>query len=207
MVTVYESTYNWESYLHYGKRQFTRRKEIIYSQGSTGEGFYYLHKGLVRIITETAAGKERTLNIVLPNQLLGVQVLDQKTHFTTAIAVKDSVLFHFSCLEFKNLITLHPEIFKLFSRTVIHKMRILLDDINLNALTSEQKIALLLHTVCDEFKSYEIPLYQQDIANCTGLTRITVYKVLKQWQDNGIIKIQDRKHFILKPDFLRNLVK
>lgn len=206
MVTVYETAYNWESYLKYGTRKFFKAKQTIYSQGNCGGEFYFLHKGLVRIATETATGKERILNIVVPNQLLGVQALDQNTHFTTAIAVKDSILYHFSCEEFNKLITVHPELFRLFSRTVIHKMKILLDRINLNALTSEQKIALLLQNVCDEFKNYEVPLYQQDLASCTGLTRITVYKILKQWQEQGVIEILNRKYYIKKPDFLRNLV-
>lgn len=206
MVTVYEEVFHWENYLQYGTRQFFRKKECIYKQGEYGEGFYYLHKGLVRIVTESAAGKENMLNIVIPNQLLGVQSLDQKTHFTSAIAVKDSVVYHFSADEFRQLMITHSELFKLFSKSVIHKMKILLDRINLNALTSEQKLAVLLHNICDKFKNYEIPISQQDLACCTGLTRITVYKVLKQWQEAGIIEIDKRKYFIKKPDFLRNLV-
>ncbi|RID88122.1 Crp/Fnr family transcriptional regulator [Mesobacillus zeae] len=187
-------------------RRFFRKNESIYSQGTCGEGFYYLNKGLVRIVTKTASGKERMLNIVIPHQLMGVQSLDQKTHFTTAIVVKDSVVYHFPANEFRKLMVAHPELFKLFSKSVIHKMKILLDRINLNALTSEQKLALLLHNICDEFQNYEIPLCQHDLASCTGLTRITVYKVLKQWQEAGILEVQKRKYYIKKPDFLRNLV-
>jgi CRP-like cAMP-binding protein len=206
MATVYENAYNWEAYLKFGTRQFFKRKQIIYTQGTPGDGFYFLYKGLVRIVTSTATGKERMLNIVVPNQLLGVQAMDKKTHFTTSIAVRDSVVYHFSCEEFNKLITEHPELFKLFSRTVIHKMQILLDGINLNALSSEQKIASLLLNICDEFKNYEVPLYQQDLASCTGLTRITVYKTLKQWKEDNIIEIKNRKYYIKKPDLLKNLV-
>lgn len=207
MATFYDNVFDWEDYLKFGTRQFFKRKQYIYKQWTNGDGFYFLHKGLVRIVTETVTGKERMLNIVIPNQLLGVQALDQRTHFTTAIAVKDSVVYHFSCEEFKKLLTVHPELFRLFSQTVIHKMKILLDEINLNALTSEQKIALLLQNICDEYKNYEVPLYQQDLASCTGLTRITVYKVLKQWQEDGIIEIVNRKYHIKKPEFLCKLVK
>ncbi|OAT83891.1 transcriptional regulator [Bacillus sp. MKU004] len=206
MATVYEEIFHWEDYLKYGTRQFFRKKECIYRQGNQGEGFYYLQKGLIRIVTETASGKENMLNIVIPNQLLGVQSLDHQTHFTTAIAVKNSVVYHFSSDEFRKLMILHPELFKLFSKSVIHKMKILLDRINLNALTSEQKLAVLIHNICDEFKNFEIPISQQDLACCTGLTRVTVYKVLKQWREAGIIGVDKRKYYIKKPDSLRNLV-
>ncbi|WP_223589298.1 Crp/Fnr family transcriptional regulator [Neobacillus bataviensis] len=206
MATLYEHVFDWDSYLQFGTRQFFKRKEAIYSQGTCGDGFYFLKKGLVRIVSVNASGKERILNIVIPNQLIGVQSLDQRQHFTSAIAVKDSVVYHFPCETFKALLKEHPKLVPLFSRTVIHKMKILLDRINLDTLTSEQKIALLLHNICYEFKNYEIPISQQDIAGCTGLTRITVYKVLKQWQEDGIIEIMKRKYYIKKPDFLRNLV-
>lgn len=207
MATLYEHVFDWDSYLTFGTRQFVKRNQAIYSQGTCGDGFYYLEKGLVRIVSMNATGKERILNIVIPNQLLGVQSLDQRQHFTTAIAVKDSVVYHFSCDTFKALLKEHPKLVPLFSRTVIHKMKILLDRINLDTLTSEQKIALLLHNICYEFKNYEVPISQQDIASCTGLTRITVYKVLKQWQEDGIIAIMNRTYYVKKPDFLRNLVK
>ncbi|WP_066365316.1 Crp/Fnr family transcriptional regulator [Neobacillus fumarioli] len=207
MVTLYEHVFNWDAYLGFGSRQFFKRKQCIYAQGTIGDGFYFLHQGLVRIVSTNAAGKERMLNIVIPNQLLGVQSMDKKQHFTTAIAVTDSIVYHFPCDKFKELIKAHPELLKLFSRTVIHKMRILLDRINLDTLTSEQKIAFLLYNVCYEFKNFEVPINQHDIASCTGLTRITVYKVLKQWQENGIVEIMNKKYFIKKPDFLRNLVK
>ncbi len=207
MATLFETAYNWEPYLNLGTRQFVKAKSVIYEQGSIGDGFYYLHKGLVRIVTATAKGKDRILNIVVPGQSLGVQIMDQRAHFTTAQAVKDSVLYFFPCDQFKELIAKHPELRVVFAQTVIHKMRILLEGINLNALTSEQQIAVLLLNIFDDFKNHEVPLTQQDLANSTGLTRITVYKILKQWKKEGIIEIQDRKFQILMPQLLRNLVK
>ncbi|RXT13473.1 Crp/Fnr family transcriptional regulator [Ammoniphilus sp. CFH 90114] len=207
MATVFETVYNWEPYLKFGTRQFIKKKTEIYSQGSIGDGFYYLHKGLVRIVTSTAKGKERILNIVVPGQLLGVQSMDNRAHFTTAITVKDSVLYYFPCDPFKDLIKEHPALRNVFTQTVIHKMKILLDGINLNSLSSEQQIAVLLLNICDDFKNYEVPLSQQDLANCTGLTRITVYKILKDWKDHKIIQVQNRSFVINRPDLLRALVK
>ncbi|MED1204486.1 Crp/Fnr family transcriptional regulator [Heyndrickxia acidicola] len=207
MVTLYDQDFNWDSYLRFGTRQFFKKKERIYTQGTYGDGFYYLLKGIVRIVSTNTSGKERTLNIVIPGQLIGVQTLDQKEHFTTAIAITDSVVYHFSCEQMKGLIRVYPELFKLFSRTVIHKMKILLDRINLDALTSEQKVAWLLYTICYEFHSLEVPIHQQEIASCTGLTRITVYKIIKHWQEMGIVDVLHHKYHIKKPDFLRNLVR
>lgn len=89
MVSPFETDVKWESFLKYGTRQFCKGKTIIYKQGTMGEGFYYLHKGLVKIISTTAKGNDRLLNIVVPGQIMGVQSMDRHTHFTTAVAVKN----------------------------------------------------------------------------------------------------------------------
>jgi CRP-like cAMP-binding protein len=203
MVSLFETDVKWETFLKYGTRQFCKGKTVIYNQGDMGEGFYYLHKGLVKIVTSTVKGKERLLNIVVPGQILGVQAMDRQTHFTTALAVKDSVLYHFSCEQFKELMNVQPDLLPLFVQTVNQKMRILLYAINLKALTAEGQISSLLLNSCEENKNYEVPLTQQDLANCTGLTRITVYKVLKQWKEDGLIDIENRKFIINRPDLLR----
>ncbi|MFY0543882.1 Crp/Fnr family transcriptional regulator [Brevibacillus sp. H7] len=203
MVSLFETDVKWETFLKYGTRQFCKGKTVIYNQGDMGEGFYYLHKGLVKIVTSTVKGKERLLNIVVPGQILGVQAMDRQTHFTTALAVKDSVLYHFSCEQFKELMNVQPDLLPLFVQTVNQKMRILLYAINLKALTAEGQISSLLLNICEENKNYEVPLTQQDLANCTGLTRITVYKVLKQWKEDGLIDIENRKFIINRPDLLR----
>ncbi|GED52351.1 Crp/Fnr family transcriptional regulator [Brevibacillus borstelensis] len=203
MVSPFETDVKWESFLKYGTRQFCKGKTIIYKQGTMGEGFYYLHKGLVKIISTTAKGNDRLLNIVVPGQIMGVQSMDRHTHFTTAVAVKNSVVYHFSCAQFQEMLKAQPELLSLFTQTVSQKLRILLFAINMKALTSEGQIASLLLNLCDDFKNYEVPLTQQDLADCAGLTRITVYKILKQWKESRIIEIKNRTFVIQKPELLR----
>ncbi|CAM3288717.1 Crp/Fnr family transcriptional regulator [Brevibacillus invocatus] len=206
MVTPFETDVKWESFLKYGTRQFWKRKSVIYKQGTLGEGFYYLHKGLVKIVSTTVKGNDRLLNIVVPGQIMGIQSMDQQTHFTSAIAAKNSVVYHFSCEQFQEMLTVQPELLYLLTQTIHQKMRTLLFAINMKALTSEEHIATLLLNICDEYKNYEVPLTQQDLADCAGLTRITVYKILKQWKVSGIVEFRNRTFTIIDPDLLRTTV-
>ncbi|OIK10863.1 transcriptional regulator [Bacillus sp. MUM 116] len=207
MTTVFETVYNWEPYLKYGKRQAVKRKTVIYNQGSIGDGFYFLHKGLMKISTATSNGQDRILNIVVPGQIFGVQAMDQHPHFTTAITVKDSVLYYLPCNQFEDLLTKHTDLQNLFTKTINHKMHILLEGLNMNALSSKQQIAVLILNICDDFKNYGVPLSQQDLVYCTGLTRITVYKILKEWKKQNIIQVENRRFIIKKPELLRRLIK
>ena len=206
MAILFDSDINWESCLNFGTRQFFKEKTCIYQQGTTGDGFYYIQQGLIKVTTTTAIGKERLLNIGIPGQLLGVQAMDRQPHFTTATAVNDSILYFFSCEHFQKLIKYQPSILNMFIKTVIHKMHILADKIYLDTLLPEQQLSVILLNICYEFKNFEVPLTQQDLTKCTGLTRITIYKILKQWKEEEIIEIHGKKFIIKKPDELKKLL-
>ncbi|MBK5458106.1 Crp/Fnr family transcriptional regulator [Peribacillus sp. TH16] len=204
---ISQHTYiNWENYLEFGIRQFFKEKTGVYKQDTIGDGFYYVHKGLIKVITSTTKEKDRMLNIVVPGQLLGVQTMDQQVHFTTAVTVKDSILYYFPYEKFKELLRLQPTFLNLFTKTVIQKIHGLVELINLNSHSAESQIALILLNICYDFKDHEVHLTQKDLVTCTGLTRITVYKILKQWQKENLIEIQSRKLLIRDPDLLRNYV-
>lgn len=205
MAILFDSDVNWETCLQFGTRQFFKEKKCIYQQGTLGEGFYYIQKGLVKVTTKTTIGKERLLNIAIPGQLLGIQAMDRKPHFTTTTAVNDTVLYYFDCEHFQKLITYEPSILHMFIRTVVHKMHILADKIYLDTLTPEQQLSVILLNICYEFKKYEVTLSQQDLTKCTGLTRITIYKILKQWKEEDIIEVNGKKIIIKKPDELKKL--
>ncbi|PFP25689.1 transcriptional regulator [Bacillus sp. AFS073361] len=206
MAILFDSDINWDSCLQFGTRQFFKEKASIYQQGMMGDGFYYIQKGLIKVTTTTSIGKERLLNIAIPGQLLGVQAMDRQPHFTTATAVNDSILYFFSCEHFQKLIKDQPSILNIFIKTVIHKMHILADKIYLDSLTPDQQLAVILLNICYEFKNYEAPLTQQDLTKCTGLTRITLYKILKQWKEEEILEIHKKKFLIKKPDELKKLL-
>jgi len=203
MVSPFETDLKWETLLKYGTRQFVKAKTAIYKQEALGEGFYYLHKGLVKIVTSTFKGKDRLVNIVVPGQIMGLQTMDQQPHFTTAIAVKNAVIYHFSCTQFLETLKVRPELLPLLTQTINQKMRILLTAISMKALTSEEQIARLLLNICEDFKNHEVPLTQQELADCAGLTRITVYKILKAWKERGIIEIKNRTFVVKRPDMLK----
>ncbi|WP_156934313.1 Crp/Fnr family transcriptional regulator [Paenibacillus zanthoxyli] len=196
----------WEMYLNYGTRRFYKGQTMIFRQGEMGEGFYYLHRGLVKIMTSTAKGNDRILNIMLPGKIAGINVLDRTPHIATAITVNDSVLYYFSVEQMVELMNRHPDSVSLITQTAVRHMRVLTQEIVMDSLTAEQRIAYVLLKICHEFREYQILMTQDNVVNCTGLTRITVYKILKKWVQNGMVDIKQRKVIIQRPDLLKKLL-
>ncbi|MFK9092503.1 Crp/Fnr family transcriptional regulator [Bacillus salipaludis] len=204
MKLLFASNSNWEEFLPYGNRQFYKKGSVLHRQGEVGEGFYYLEKGLVKITTTTASGSDSLLRIALPSQLLGVQAMDQLVHYTTAAANKNSVLYFFPYEMAKELMFQKPAMNELFLQSVIDEMYTLALKINDYRLPAEQKVAMLLLNIYEEFHQHDIPLTQKDVANSTGLTRITVYKIFKEWKEKGYIATIGKSISIINPSILQN---
>lgn len=203
MTLLNEYNINWEEFVKYGSRQFLEKNSIIYKQGEIGNGFYYLKKGLVKVTTTTAGRSDLLLKIILPTQLVGIQAMDQLVHYTTAKTIEDSVLYFFSYNTIEKIMLQNPAMNQLFLQSVINEMNTFASKINAERLPAEQKLAILLLNIYDEFSQYHIPLLQKDIASSTGLTRITIYKIFKEWREKGYIENTGSSFSIKNPTVLK----
>ncbi|MCD9026155.1 Crp/Fnr family transcriptional regulator [Cohnella silvisoli] len=143
------------------------------------------------------------MNIIVPGQLAGVHSMDNKYHFTSAVAFTDSVLYFFSHERFNELIKTYPELVGFFTETLIKEIQILLEEISFNSLSAEQQIGLLLSNLSKVYMHNEIPMKQRELAAFTGLNRITIYKILKKWKEDGVIEMKNHKIHIQDTEYFR----
>ena len=196
-----------DSFLKYGKRLYKKRKPPIFNQGQAGEGNNYLHQGLVKIVTFSSNGNERILDIPKPGQFIGEQVMDHRFYFSSAYTIEDSVIYYFPLQKMQQIINHSPEVNLLIINSMIHKIRLLASNIVLSSFSAEQRIAAALLDIYNGNQSKPILITQQDLANYVGLTRITVYKILKDMKQDKIIDIKNRTIFIERPDMLEKFME
>lgn len=189
----------WQPYLKYGQRMYLPRKSVIFTQGESASGFYLVQKGLVKTVTVKSDGQEKILEFLGPGKVLGECGLEQAPYYSTAVTTEDSVIYFFSLQHFKDMSYSHPAFVTLLLHALNQKIRILSEENTLSALTAEQQIAYALLKMKRICKSNRLSITQQDIANFTSLTRITVYKIFKKWRESHLIDIQQRTIIIKKP--------
>ena len=97
----------------------------------------------------------------------------------------------------------NPDVITLLAHSLILKEKLLINNINATGTDSDYQIAHSLLYLMESYQSKEINLTQQDLSSYVGLTRITVYKVLKSWASEGILSIKNRKIYIIDPNALR----
>ncbi|AJY74154.1 Crp/Fnr family transcriptional regulator [Paenibacillus beijingensis] len=194
---------SWQHYLRYGERLYKKRNSVIYCQGEEGAGIYFLSKGMIKIVTYSHQGDERILDLFGSGQLFGEQAVDKQYYCTTALALEDCIIYYFPNRILKELLISSPELIDLLMESLTQKIRNLSTSIMQNAYSAEQRVAITLIKLSRVYKNGEIYITQQDLADYTGLTRISVYKILRKWKCEHIIDNRNKVIYIKKPELLR----
>ncbi|KEF39017.1 cAMP-binding protein [Schinkia azotoformans MEV2011] len=195
-----------EPYLKFATRKFIKKNTILYTQGEVGQGFYYILDGMVKISTLDFKKNCRILDISASGKLIGEQSLTGHPYFTTATVIKDSVLYYFTIQTYNQFLQVNPDIRNFITKSILGKVKLHVSDLNVKSFPTENQVAFYLLRLLDIFSQDKINLTQQELAKYTGLTRITIYRILKKWEEEGILSISNRKIYILKPDILKHYV-
>ena len=175
---------SWNSYLKYGERQFFNQKETIYFEEEAGiGGFYYLKNGIIKISTTIHTGEEGIIDIVSSERSFGEQTADGGMYFSTATALEDSIIYFFSHEIIRTLMKEDNQLRMLVYINLTEKLNILANNVLFHSLPSEQLLARTILILIDKFINKCIPFTQKELCSYTNLNRITVYKVLKKWDD------------------------
>lgn len=182
---------HWESVLQHGIPRHLRPGDILYSQGGVAEYFYYLSKGKVRVSISSRDGSEKTLAIHEPGSLIGeTSAYDGQPSFSSAVAVTETLVYAFSPSQITSVVRESPEIAHQLIQSLGAKMRVLAAQVSsLTFMDARGRIAymLLQATEAVPMRPGLIRLTHQDVANLTGVSRVTVTNLLNDLQGEGII--------------------
>jgi len=195
----------WEPYVSLGQKRIYQPKTTLYRQGEVGNGFYYLQDGEVKIKLISNRGDERVIDFVAPGELFGEQGIKKEPYFTSAFITKPSTLYYFSNESFQNLCKEQIGAVNIFLNSLINKERLLAQIVSLENRTVEQKLAFFLLKLYDKHKNNQISINQISLSLYIGTSRITIYKILQQWEKSGIVSVSNRTIHIHEIDQLQNI--
>lgn len=185
-----QSSEDFTSFIRNGQRRFVKKNTVIYRQGELGTGFYYVEKGLVKIFTCSTTGEEINLDFRGKGHIFGELALVQEPYISTAVAAEDAVLYYFSNGRFREMVRQNDVPLHLVLNSLLAKLNI---QVETKLLTSaEQLIAHALLKLASTSGQNQISIKQTDLANFTGLTRITVNKTFQKWKKANIISMENK---------------
>lgn len=186
------------------------KHEIIYKQGGFVSNIMLVESGLVKVYIENEFNS-LVLKIVTEGHLLGLTSVSEKinTHQYSAMTYIDSMIRQIDLKYFRMLITKNPN----FAKAVI-------DILNANSIQINNRFFCITHKqaygrvadiiICLServFKSdvFDLPLNRKQLAELTGLTPETVIRLLKQFSDEGLIKVNGKSIEVVDFNLLKKI--
>jgi CRP/FNR family transcriptional regulator, polysaccharide utilization system transcription regulator len=189
-----------------------KKGETIRKQGTAMTHVLSLNSGLAKLYLEGIGDRNAILRIVKPTNFIGGPgiYLDQMHHFTVT-SLTDATVCFIDMQVFKEIIDQNRdfanEFMKDFSRNILSVYNRL---VNLTQKQMPGRIAdALLYLSGEIFNSPKISriITNQDMADLSGMSKDSAVKVLREFDKEGIIRIEDHEIEILNTDALNRLSK
>jgi len=188
--------------------------DSIYQQNEESDALYQVVSGEVRILNVSREGREVLYVTYHKGDTFGeIGVLDQGVRPHNAVASGPTVLSVLQKKEFNYLRQQYPEINEQLIMMLCQRLRLLFGFFEGSALLPlpnrlAQRVVALSIELEDQHHigtNPEIHLSQNDLANMMGSSRQAISKVLKSWEDQGLIKLDYGKTTILNLNEIKKI--
>lgn len=188
-----------------------KRGETIIKQGAFANQVHFIQKGLVKLYIEIPSSeKNLVLNILSAGNMLGLpSIYGNKVYNYTATAIEDTTICVIENSIVKNLIENNGKFAAEIIKTINHCSSYTFT--RFISLTHKQvngRLAEALIYLSEEIyksPSFKLSLSRSDLAELTGMSTISVVKVIKDFKDNNIIKNENGKIEIVNMPLLKRI--
>ncbi|MEB3238040.1 MAG: Crp/Fnr family transcriptional regulator [Candidatus Sericytochromatia bacterium] len=190
------------------KRELAKNA-IVFYESDPGTSCSVLLSGKVKIVVNsTHDGREHILGFLGPRDVFGeMSLIDGEPRSATAVAVEASEILILPREEFLSLLNRQPGIAPKLLLVLCRRLRQTDRHVeSLAFLSAPGRVARLLLEMAresvlsrDEDGGFETRMTRQEMANRTGTSRETLTRVLMDYQDRGLIRI-DRQRFVVRDE-------
>ena len=177
--------------------RYYEKGQMILLEESTGETFFIITSGTVKVTRLSDDGREVILALLGESDFFGeMSLLDGEVRSANIVANEDAEVMTLSRRDFLECLETYPKIaIALLEELAV---RIRKSDQQIESLSlsdSEQRIGITIIRLAEErgtIKRGDVTVqnlpYQQDIANMAGTSRETVSRTLKLLEDKKLVK-------------------
>lgn len=191
-----------------------KKGKLLFYDGGIPTGVFLLTKGKAKIYKTGSDGKDQIFYIYREGDLIGYHALLCEERYEDACETLENVEAKFiSKSNFIALMDEIPSLRKLLIKNMSHEFGVMVNTITLMAQKSLRVrfavYLLLLNARYTEGKegSLGINLSRVDLANIIGTARESLGKLIKEFREEGLIKVNNRLIIIEKPHQLYGIVK
>jgi CRP/FNR family transcriptional regulator len=182
----------------------------IFREGDEFNAIAGIRAGTVKTYVTDLAGREQVLGFFLPGEVIGLNAISKARYPCNAVALDTVLLCRFSFPKMATLATQMPglqrQLFRLLSED-IGKASLLAGD-----FAADERMAAFLVGLARRYEArglsethLRLPMARTDIANYLRLAAETVSRILRRFQDDGIVRVERRDVEILDRSRLEDI--
>ncbi|MEU0540707.1 Crp/Fnr family transcriptional regulator [Nocardia sp. NPDC005978] len=184
-----------------------RRRDIVCHEGDPGDCVHLITGGRLVVRVTTPLGHTATLTILGPGDMFGEQALlsPDARRTATIVAVTDATTLTLNRSQLERLRLQHPQVERFLTTSLAAQVRRLsasvLEALYLPVETRVlRRLAHLARVYADGAGTPAlINLTQEDLASMAGTTRATANKVLRELEDQGVVRLSRGAVTVLDP--------
>jgi len=170
---------------------------VILFQGDPGDSLYVLRQGRAKVVLIGEDGREVILGVLEPGAHFGeLALIDDQPRSAHVIAMEDSQLLILRREDFRRRVEANPSVAWALLMELSRRLRRADQKIGgLVLLDVPGRISRLLLDLSSESTNgtIEKPLTHQTIAQMIGASRETVSRAMKDFQEEGLIRVERRR--------------
>lgn len=187
-----------------------RKGEMVAKQGNFYTHILYVKSGMVKVYKEMPDGSNLILNFFTDGGFIGLPFLFKNQVLDYSVsAINETTICAIDRKAFENLIHENGD----FAAAVVNALNhcTLYNYDRIVSLTHKQingRFADTLLYLSQEIyhsNKFKLTLSRKDLAEYTGVSVMSVIRVIKDFKQDGIIDIQGNELEILKPDLLQKI--
>jgi len=191
-----------------------KKKHLVFAQGDSTDGLFFIQKGKVRLSVVSDAGKEATLGILGQGDFFGEGGLaGQLIRMSSAIALTDCVLLHIDKKAMMRAMSLEPKLSAMFLKYLLKRNIRYQDDLVDQLFNSSEKrlarVLLLMAQFGKEGVSeMSVPrLSQETLAEMVGTTRSRISFFMNRFRKLGFINYRVGDNLVVHSSLLNIVLR
>jgi CRP/FNR family transcriptional regulator, anaerobic regulatory protein len=191
-----------------------KRGEALYRAGEPFRSLFAIRLGFFKASVISEDGREQVTGFHMTGELMGMDAVSSDLHTCDAIALEDSEVCELPFTDMEELSRRIPilqhHLYKMMSREIVRDHGVML---LLGNMKAEERIAAFLLNLSQRFairgysaSSFHLRMTREEIGSYLGLKLETVSRSLSKFQENGLIKVQNRLIEIIDPAALKQLI-
>jgi CRP/FNR family cyclic AMP-dependent transcriptional regulator len=182
------------------RRRRFRRGEVLFHEGDPGDSLFIVASGAVKVVVPSEEGDEAILATLRRGDFLGeLALLDGAPRSASAIALEATETMALPRDRFKALVASEPVIRDALLSSLAGELRRLTAHVaELHFLDLTGRLAARLARLAEEHGTREAdgsirldaPLTQSDLAAMIGATRQSVNKLLGEFEEEGLLRLE-----------------